>query len=149
MTTLTINLQLIQLLTAIQAMMILYVYRNRNTSINGDAGDDEIYGDTLKSVGIVYQYSRGEGKDTIYGFNSDKDTLKITSGSYSTQKSGSDLIYSIGNGKVYLKDYFISQVLTNSIDNTLFSGTADDDLMYNFGIVRNADSKKRNGTNGA
>lgn len=129
--------------------MILYVYRNRNTSINGDAGDDEIYGDTLKSVGIVYQYSRGEGKDTIYGFNSDKDTLKITSGSYSTQKSGSDLIYSIGNGKVYLKDYFISQVLTNSIDNTLFSGTADDDLMYNFGIVRNADSKKRNGTNGA
>ena len=70
-------------------------------TISGGTGDDTIYS---RGNGYnIFQYSTGDGADIIYGFQNN-DTLKI-SGSYTTQKSGSDVIVSVGSGSITLKDY--------------------------------------------
>ena len=73
---------------------------NKNT-INGGKGNDYI--NLEYNSATVFQYASGDGNDTIYGYNS-TSTIQITSGSYSTQRSGSDMIVSVGNGKMILKN---------------------------------------------
>ena len=98
--------------------------------MNGGTGDDAVYAED--SDGILYQYKTGDGKDTIYGFTS-FDTLKIT-GSYTTVKSGDDLIYNVGTGSVRLKDYApVSGIITNSKSDTIITGTDANDTVYNSG----------------
>ena len=76
---------------------------NYNSTIIGGIGNDTINLNTYGSKNNLIQYASGDGNDTIFGFDAN-DTLKITSGSYSTTKSGSDFIVTVGKQKITLKD---------------------------------------------
>ncbi|MBR0261470.1 MAG: hypothetical protein IJQ85_06705 [Selenomonadaceae bacterium] len=52
---------------------------------------------------ITYEFGAGDGKDTVVGFN-DGDTIQITSGSYKSSKSGSDVVVKVGSSTLTLKD---------------------------------------------
>ena len=91
-----------------------------NISINADAGDDYIHvyssaenitispgagNDTIESYcenGFLYKYAKGDGNDSIKGFSS-KDTLSISGTTYSTTKSGSNIVVTAGSGKITLE----------------------------------------------
>ena len=74
---------------------------NWNNTIHGGLGDDTI---TNEGNYGIYQYASGDGNDVIFGFGYD-DTLQLTDGAnYTTLKSGSDLIVSLGSGSITLKD---------------------------------------------
>ena len=146
-----------------------------DASINGGAGNDDIYNssdgeevtingglgnDTLYLTGDrqVVNYAAGDGNDVVYNFGS-TDTLNITSGTYTTTKSGNDLIVNVGSGSITLKNLGIRYVSIRnqygtmstvdagsvtsgssgdgSIDNTVsgvvVSGTNDDDYINNIG----------------
>ena len=89
------------------------VYNNGSSvTITGGKGNDTIYNSwhnlygrvdiySSNSSSIVFKYSSGDGNDKIYGFKSDS-TLSIGGGSYSTKKSGSDVIVTVGTGKISL-----------------------------------------------
>lgn len=72
------------------------------TTINMGADDDRI---SLigGSENNIIQYNAGDGNDTVWGFN-ETDTLSISGKSYSTLKSGKDVIVKIGSGRITLKD---------------------------------------------
>ncbi len=72
---------------------------NRIT-IAGGVGNDSIVNSGGKH--IVYQFAAGDGKDSIAGFNT-TSTLKVTGGYYSTVKSGSNVVVTVGDGKVTLQ----------------------------------------------
>ena len=69
-----------------------------NAIIDGGNGNDTIINN---GSNVVFNYSLGESNDIIYGFKSDS-TLSITGGSYFTTKSGSDIIVTVGEGKISL-----------------------------------------------
>ena len=95
---------------------------SENTEIFGGAGNDTIretskHGSTIdggtgndrislvsgsKNAFIIY--NAGDGDDTIYGFN-ETSTLRIGDGTntYSTTKSGNDIIVGVERGKITLK----------------------------------------------
>ena len=80
-----------------------FIYRH---TIKGGTGNDTIYSNSLASDsegGSIYQYSSGDGKDKIIGFTA-YDTLQIGggNGSYSSQTSGSNVIVTVGEGKISL-----------------------------------------------
>ncbi|MBR3497702.1 MAG: hypothetical protein IKO05_01765 [Selenomonadaceae bacterium] len=70
-----------------------------NSFIDGGAGNDTVYND-----GSNVSIAAGDGNDLIRGFDS-LSTLQIIeeNGTYSTQKSGDDLIVTVGKGKITLK----------------------------------------------
>lgn len=84
----------------------IYNYGNHVT-IAGGGGNDYIanFNDDDNEGGkdITYEFGAGDGKDTVVGFN-DGDTIQITSGSYKTSKSGSDVVVKVGSSKLTLKD---------------------------------------------
>ncbi len=128
----------------------LNVHSQSNT-INGGRGNDVIN----KSEGNnVIEYASGDGDDSISGFMS-SDTIKITDGSsYSTVKSGDDVIISLDGGSMLLKNYFstlnidggnyqeIVTTINNSTSNILISGTDGTDSIINSGsnVTINADA---------
>ena len=73
-------------------------YKGSNVTINGGVGNDTI------SLGgsTLIKYAEGDGNDLIQGFG-DTDTLKIASSSYSTKKSGDNIIVTVGKGKITLE----------------------------------------------
>ena len=110
-------------------------------TINAGVDSDII---SLHSFGAKHtkiQYAEGDGNDTIIGFDSN-DTIQITSGTYSTMKSGNDFIISVGNGSLVLKDLLgdtkkkvYIQDSTGAVkvynDWSVLSGTDDDDFLFN------------------
>lgn len=96
-----------------------YIYNEGEIiSINGGAGNDKIYnfGDHITIFGgagrdyiendggkhIIYEFGASDGKDTVVGFNSG-DSIKI-SGEYSALERGDDVIISVENSSMLLKD---------------------------------------------
>ena len=77
----------------------VYSYGER-TIINTGEGNDSIYNDYCWD-GII-NYSSGDGNDVIYGFNNNRITLSISGSSYSTEKSGDDIIVTVDDGKITL-----------------------------------------------
>ena len=78
------------------------VYNNEGyyCTINTGAGNDLIslsYG----SEDNVIIYKSGDGNDIVYGFDGD-DTLSIIGGSYSTTKSGKNIIVTVDDGEISL-----------------------------------------------
>ncbi|MBR4641941.1 MAG: hypothetical protein IKO74_04365, partial [Selenomonadaceae bacterium] len=108
---------------------------SQNSTILGGAGNDEIYnrvsdsltidggaGDDLIDNGgdyVTFLYSSGDGNDTISGFN-DTSSLQIGdgTGNYSIQTNGSDIIVTVGEGSITLKDLV-------SLNNINIIGTSD------------------------
>ncbi|MBQ9488091.1 MAG: hypothetical protein IJU91_09910, partial [Selenomonadaceae bacterium] len=106
-------------------------YYGTNTSISGGAGNDSInnWGSNVTIIGgtgndtiynnwnfdtnsivddsfnwgrnVLFKYNSGDGNDIIYGFKADS-TLSIDGGSYSTTTSGSNIIVTVGKGKISL-----------------------------------------------
>lgn len=52
---------------------------------------------------MLFKYSSGDGNDKIYGFKANS-TLSIGGGSYSTKKSGDDIIVTVDDGSILLKN---------------------------------------------
>ena len=48
-------------------------------------------------------YNAGDGNDSIVGFN-ETSTLEISGALHSTEKSGNDIIVTVGEGKITLED---------------------------------------------
>lgn len=84
-------------------------------TINGSTGNDTIYNGCYREYddsiiyyydddiasNVLFKYKAGDGNDLIYGFN-ETSTLSIGGSSYSTKKSGSDIIVTVGKGKITL-----------------------------------------------
>ena len=132
-------------------------------TINAGAGNDSIINsasnvvintgsgnDTINNSGsnIIYQYANGNGDDIIQGYISN-DTIQITSGTIDKSlKSGNDVILNIGSGSITLKEALgkninlingsgskitVQSVVSNSNNNTLISGTYENDSITNSG----------------
>lgn len=77
-------------------------YSGYATTITGGKGNDYILlGDSANNN--VISYATGAGNDTVEGFGTD-DILRITKGAYNAKASGSDVIVTVGEGKITLKD---------------------------------------------
>ena len=77
----------------------IYVNDGQKITIVGGKGDDTIENADAKEV--LFEYSTDDGDDSISGFN-ETSTLKIFGNSYSTTKSDSDIIVTVGDGKITL-----------------------------------------------
>ncbi len=92
--------------------------RGKNISISGGAGKDTIKvlgsattvtggkgNDTITSSGKrnIFVYAEGDGKDVIADFSA-TDKIKITNGTAKVSKSGSDVLVTVGDGSIKLKD---------------------------------------------
>ena len=75
--------------------------KGNHVTLSGGAGNDTI--ENAGGAHITYNFGKGYGKDTVIGFNAD-DTVQITSGKYSSKKSGSDIIVKVGNSSLTLVD---------------------------------------------
>ena len=107
---------------------------NSNVIINAGAGDDSISLNSGASLNVI-EYTSGDGFDSISGFKS-TDTLSISGGSYSTQKSGKNIIVTVGLGKLTLVGAAsLSAVNIDGIYNdtpSLITLTEDDDTIENY-----------------
>ena len=128
----------------------------RGSYIDLEAGDDYIVNkdvyvtivggtgnDLISNSGRgdnLYQYASGDGNDTIFGFNY-YDTLEITYGTYSTTKSGNDIIVNVGSGSITLKDMYLNENYKvrikdadgniTALNGSTMSGTSSADSLYN------------------
>ena len=84
--------------------------------ITGGAGNNHIYNlgmgsiveagkgnDTISNSGAysIFNYTEGDGKDKIFGFD-ETSTLNIAGSKYSSKKSGDNIIFTVGSGKITL-----------------------------------------------
>ncbi|MBR1395951.1 MAG: hypothetical protein IJ563_00245 [Selenomonadaceae bacterium] len=111
-----------------------------NVTIQGGTGNDSIT-KSISSNNNVIQYASGDGNDILYGYNA-TDTIHITSGKYSTQTSGNDVILKVGSGSITVKDVKDKSLniigdLTNDKSDTLPTG-----LIYNKNKTSITASKK-------
>ena len=72
-----------------------------NVTMDAGAGDDSISLNHDSKYNVIL-YNEGDGNDTVKGFNAD-DTLKISGSSYSTIKSGNNIIVTVGTSSIILK----------------------------------------------
>ena len=89
-----------------------------NVSIEGNKGND------LISLGSDAQnnfinYTTGDGLDTIDGFNA-TSKLNISEGIYNSLTSGNDVIITVGDGSILLKDAATLSAI--NVDGTLADG---------------------------
>ncbi len=93
-----------------------------NVSIDGGKGNDKI---SLMSGSAdnVIQYNAGDGSDTVWGFN-ESDTLSISGKTYSTTKSGKDIIVKVDSGKIVLKN-------AASLEAVNIASISSDAVVYN------------------
>ena len=140
------------------------IYNNDpRVSINGGEGNDSIYengnslvtmrggagNDTIRMSGAknVIEYANGDGGDLVYGVRSDTTIHILDESEYSTIESGSDVILSIEDGAITLKnasgiDFNVvggisgeeenDKVLFNYTPETIFSGTSGKDTLKNY-----------------
>ena len=121
-----------------------------NVTTDGGAGDDEISLNSSASLNVI-EYRAGNGFDTVYGFNA-TSTLNLSGDEYSTQKSGDDIIVTVGDGKITLRGAAsLSAVnidgkestpatpapedstIVNTVSGALVTGTEDNDIIENNG----------------
>ena len=76
------------------------IYGSKVTISGGKGNDSIALWDSYPEKNLI-NYTSGDGNDTISGFNED-DTLSIGGGSYSTKKSGDNVIVTVGKGKISL-----------------------------------------------
>ena len=115
--------------------------------INGGDGDDSIAGideggtinggkgnDTISvGSGALFTYTSGDDNDIIFGFNA-QSTLQIDGDSYSTQQSGNDIIVTVGDGSILLKNaanLSTIKIVGEFEESSLDTGTEGDDTIDN------------------
>ena len=103
----------------------------------GGAGDDTI---SLSATGYenVIEYSAGDGNDIVYNFGArDKIQIGDGTGEYSYQVSGSDVILTVGDGKITLvgaksmESVNVAGVIDNYEAGAVVNGTSRADSIYN------------------
>ena len=72
-----------------------------NDTINNNCTDALTPYDDEDGSYVLFKYSEGDGNDIIYGFKANS-TLSITGSSYSSTTSGSNVIFTVGSGKITL-----------------------------------------------
>ena len=78
------------------------INEDENATIIGGKGNDTIDNDS-DSKNVLFKYTNGDGNDIIYDFNPNStSTLSIVVGSYSSIKSGDNIIVTVGTGKISL-----------------------------------------------
>ncbi len=114
-------------------------------TIKGGTGNDTIFDDTRNGYGRIYQYAFGDGNDLIVG-SRNNDTISISGAKYSRSTIGNNLILNVtGGGAITLsgassKNPTIIGTLeggvsiSNSVNNTVITGTAYNDTIYNTGV---------------
>ena len=115
-----------------------------NTTIFGGAGNDTVYN---REASMVYVYKSGDGNDFIGGFGI-LDTFVIDGANYTTVKSGSDVLVTVGKNKITLegaaslakvniakstKGLKPVNVIRNETSNTVVSGKSTPNRIYNSG----------------
>ncbi len=118
--------------------LIKSYYGSDNTTLIGGKGNDKI---DIGTAAVMIRYIRGDGNDSISGFNED-DTLKIAASSFSTLISGNDVIVNVGSNQITLKSANYDLVSrgkrlnivydenVNTKDHTVISGTGGNDSIY-------------------
>ena len=91
-----------------------------NSKINTGVGNDTIRFNLINhgSKNELIQYTKGDGFDIIYGLTAD-DTLSISGGSYSTQRSDNDVIVTVGDGAITLKNIIATADVLNINDEVI------------------------------
>ena len=99
-------------------------------TISGGTGNDTIYIDTYSGVidkPSVIQYATGDGKDVIQNYSPEAAIIHITSGTLkkvaSNKKSPQDLVFTVGNGSVTIKDGVGKKVALMDADGNLSTRT--------------------------
>ena len=117
-------------------------------SINGGTGDDLISLGSYSSNNYII-YNSGDGDDTITG-NLSSATLYIADSTYTTSKSGNDLIVDVDGEEILVRnasnyssfsitgepandDDYDGVNISNNNNSTLLSGTYYDDTIRNYG----------------
>ena len=86
------------------AKEVSLLYPVNNVSMIGGTGNDIIsLGSYVYNTKI--KYNSGDGNDTVYGLKSN-DTLQIYGSSYTTTRSGDDVIVNVGSGSILVKNGF-------------------------------------------
>ena len=118
----------------------------KNTTVNAGTGNDSII--SYATNGIVYQYAKGDGNDTITGITA-KDTLNISGSVYSTQASGNDLLVKVESGSLLLKGakntkFSIKGTLDGGNSSTTLTVTNSTKSPVNVGsTIKTIDATKR------
>ena len=76
------------------------VITGSGATINARGGDDRI---TLNGGSALIEYNSGDGNDIVYGFKM-TDRLQISGTNTGTMTSGNDVIVTVDNGSITLKD---------------------------------------------
>ena len=132
--------------------------RGANVSIKAGAGNDSIYidgskatvtggsgTDSIRNFGenTLFRYNTGDGNDTIWGFKNNS-TLQIDGGSeVSLQTSGSNVIATVGKGKVTLvsaakvsainiQGSSGSNTIKSTVSGAKIDGLGGNDKIYNY-----------------
>ena len=71
-----------------------------NVTVSGNGGDDTI---TNSGENVFFNYAEGDGNDIIFGFN-ETSTLNLSDADYISIKSGDDIIVTVGENTITLKD---------------------------------------------
>ena len=111
------------------------IYSSGNTStINAGQGNDII--SIASGVKATIKYSKGDGNDKIYGFNSD-DAVDIT-GSWSSVRSGRDVVVNVGSNKFTLigAAQYVPNIYTATRANSSVIASSSLDSIYNSGFSR-------------
>ena len=111
-------------------------------TVRGGTGDDTL---VSSGNGNLIEYADGDGNDVIIGY-AGEDIIRLSDGTtYSTMKSGSDVIVSVGSGSITLKDVSNNEEinilngtvesvsLTNQTLNALMLGSVYADTLINYG----------------
>ena len=77
-----------------------FVDRRMPHTVDGGVGNDTVSLNSDAKYAVI-NYNKGDGNDKIYGFN-ESATLKISGGSYSTTKSGANILVTVNDGKISL-----------------------------------------------
>ncbi len=114
-----------------------------NITVKASTGNDTIYTDSSRSYGVLFQYSKGDGFDSITNWNSN-DTLSLGSGiSYTRETVGSNVVVSVVEAEavtlngakdktVNIKGGSLVSVVDNFTKNKKITGTSSDDTINNY-----------------